>query len=90
MPPTARTSLASRTLTILAAGFLAFDGVGLITGGIWLARPLLVIVGACLLGSSGLVFVYWRWHLRQAEGITAARRALAADARALQDLVRRN
>jgi protein-S-isoprenylcysteine O-methyltransferase Ste14 len=86
----ARTSLASRTLTILAAAFLAFDGVGLIAGGIWLGRPLLVIVGACLLGSSGLVFVYWRWHLRQTEGISAARRALADDARALQDLVRRN
>ena len=86
----ARTSLASRTLTILAASFLAFDGVGLIAGGIWLGRPLLVIVGACLLGSSGLVFVYWRWHLRQTEGISAARRALADDARALQDLVRRN
>ena len=90
MPRPAPTSLASRTLTVLAAGFLAFDGVGLIAGGIWLGRPLLFIVGACLLGSSGLVFVYWRWHVRQTEGITAARRAVADDARALRDLVRRN
>lgn len=90
--PTGRasSSLASRTLTILAAGFLAFDGVGLIAGGIWLGRPLLVIVGACLLGSSGLVFVYWRWHVRQTAGIAADRQAVAADARALRDLVRRN
>ena len=90
MPRPAPTSLASRTLTVLAAGFLAFDGVGLIAGGIWLGRPLLFIVGACLLGSSGLVFVYWRWHVRQTEGIAAARRAVADDARALRDLVRRN
>ena len=88
--PARRSSLASRTLTILAAGFLAFDGVGLITGGVWLGRPMLVIVGTCLLASSGLVFVYWRWHVRQADEIAAARRAVADDARALRDLVRRN
>ncbi len=86
----ARASLASRTLTVLAAGFLAFDGVGLIAGGVWLGRPMLVIVGACLLASSGLVFVYWRWHVRQSDGLRAARGAVADEARALQDLVRRN
>ena len=88
--PAPGSSLTSRTLTILAAGFLAFDGVALIVAGIWLGRPMLMIVGTCILGSSGLVFVYWRWHSRQAGEIAAARRAVADEARALRDLVRRN
>jgi hypothetical protein len=88
--PEPGSSLTSRTLTILAAGFLAFDGVALMAAGAWLGRPMLIIVGACLLGSSGLVFVYWRWHARQAGEIAAARRAVADEARALRDLVRRN
>lgn len=90
MSSPARSSFAARTLTILAAGFLAFDGVGLLVAGMWLRRPLIAIIGACLVASSGLVFVYWRWHQRQVGAIASARRALADEARALQDLVRRN
>jgi protein-S-isoprenylcysteine O-methyltransferase Ste14 len=89
-PQAAASSLAARTLTILAAGFLAFDGLGLLAGGLWLGRPVLAIIGGCLIGSSGLVFVYWRWHQRQSGEIAAARRAVADEARALRDLVRRN
>ena len=88
--PAARSSFAARTLTILAAGFLAFDGVGLLAAGMWLERPLVAIIGACLVAASGMVFVYWRWHQRRIGEIAAARRELADEARALQDLVRRN
>lgn len=83
-------SLASRTLTILAAAFLAFDGAGLFFAGLWLRRPLMAIIGTCLFGSSALVFVYWRWHRRQVSEIDAARLAVAAEARALRELVQRN
>jgi hypothetical protein len=79
-----------RALTIAAAAFLAFDGVALLTGGIWLHKPMLAIVGAVIMAGSLLVGVYWRWHRRQVNEIAAARQALAADARQLQDLIRRN
>ena len=84
-----RPSAASRTLTIVAAAFLAFDGAALLAGGIWLRRPLLAAIGGCLFISSGFVFLFWRWHQRQLEEIVSARRALAADSRAIQDLIRR-
>ena len=83
-------SLASRTLTVLAAAFLAFDGAGLIAAGLWLSKPLMVVIGACLFASSGLVFLYWRRHRRQVQEIAEARRALVAEARALRDLARGN
>jgi HAMP domain-containing protein len=85
-----RPSLASRTLTVLAAGFLAFDGASLIAAGIWLSKPLMVIIGVCLFASSGLVFLYWRRHQRRVQEIDEARRAVVAEARALRDLARGN
>ena len=90
MPPSLQRSLASRTLTVLAAAFLAFDGAGLVVAGFWLSRPLLAIIGACLVVSSGFVFLYWRWHGRQLQEIAEARRDIVAEARALRDLARRN
>ena len=83
-------AIANRTLTVIAAGFLAFDGACLLLGGVYLHRPLLDIFGACLILSSGLVFVYWRRHRRAAAAIAAARRALQEQARALRDLIQRN
>lgn len=80
----------NRTLTILAAAFLAFDGAALLLAAALLRRPFLAVVGLCLFVSSGLVFVYWRWHRRQLGEIVEARRALSADARAIQDLIRRS
>lgn len=85
-----RTSLANRTLSFVAAAFLAFDGAALLVGGLWLRRPTLAVIGAGLFASSGLVLVYWRRHQRQLAEIVEARRAVAADARALRDLIRRN
>jgi HAMP domain-containing protein len=85
-----RPSLANRTLTVVAAAFLAFDGICLLTAGIWLRRPLMAAMGVCLAASSGLVFVYWRWHQQQIREISAARQALAEQTRSLRDVIPRN
>jgi len=85
-----RSSIANRTLTVMAAGFLAFDGACLVLAGVVLDRVLLAIVGACLIGSSGLVFVYSKHHARQAASIAADRTALREQARALRDLIQCN
>jgi protein-S-isoprenylcysteine O-methyltransferase Ste14 len=79
-----------RALTVAAAAFLAFDGVALLVGGIWLHRVVLIVMGMVIIAGSLLVGVYWRWHRRQAGEIAAARQALASEARQLQDLIRRN
>ena len=86
----ARGAVANRTLTIIAAGFLAFDGAALVLGGAVLGRVLLIIVGGCLILSSGLVFMYWKHHRRQAAEIASAREELRSQARALRDLIQRN
>ena len=85
-----RGGTAHRTLSLVAAAFLAFDGAALAVGGIWLRRPMLTVIGSALFLSSGLVLVYWRWHQRQLAQIVEARRVVAADARALRDLIRRD
>jgi hypothetical protein len=85
-----RSALANRTLTIMAAGFLAFDGACLVLGAVVLGRVLLGIFGACLIGSSFLVFVYGKRHTRRAAELPADRQALREQARALRDLIQRN
>ena len=44
-----RSPLASRALTVIAAGFLAFDGAALLGLGVWSGRTILLFVGAILL-----------------------------------------
>jgi hypothetical protein len=78
----------SRTLTIIAAAVLAFDGAALAALGWWSRRPLLALVGLVFFVSSGLVLLYWRWYRRRLEDIAAARRALADEAREMQRLLR--
>ncbi len=84
------TSAGTRALTIAAASFLAFDGVALVLGGVWLHRAVLIMMGAVLIVGSLLVGSYWRWHRQQVAELGRARQSLAGDARDLQDLVRRN
>ena len=79
--------LASRTLTILAAGFLAFDGATLAGLGWWTGRASLVVMGLVLFLSSGLVLVFWRRQLRRLEEISAARRALREETESLRKLL---
>jgi hypothetical protein len=78
----------SRTLTIIAAAVLAFDGAALAALGWWSRRPLLALVGLVFFVSSGLVLLYWRWYRRRLEDIAATRRALADEAREMQRLLR--
>jgi membrane protein implicated in regulation of membrane protease activity len=79
--------LASRTLTIVAAGFLGFDGTTLLGLGLWAGRASLVVVGLVLFLSSGLVLLYWRRYRRQVEEIAADQRALRQEVKELRNLL---
>ncbi len=78
---------ASRTLTILAAAFLGFDGAALAGLGWWTGRTALVVVGLVLFLSSGLVLASWRRHLRRLDEIAAARRDLREETDSLRKLL---
>lgn len=74
----------SRTLTLVAAAVLAFDGVALGLMGWWGGRPLLALVGIVFFLSSGLVLLYWRWYRRRLDDITESRRWLSEEARRMR------
>jgi uncharacterized membrane protein len=76
----------TRTLTVIAAAVLAFDGAALAGLGIWTHRLVMVPVGVVFFVAAGLVLLYWRWYHRRLEDIAAARRALADEAREMQRL----
>jgi membrane protein implicated in regulation of membrane protease activity len=80
--------LVSRTLTIVAAAVLAFDGAALAALGFWSGRIVLALVGGVFFISSGLVILYWRWYRRRLDDIAAARRALGDEARELRRVLR--
>ena len=80
--------VASRLLTIVAAGVLAFDGAALAVLGFWSDRLVLALVGLVFFISSGLVLLYWRWYRRRLADIASARRALGDEAREMQRLLR--
>jgi hypothetical protein len=77
----------ARTLTIVAAAVLAFDGAALIGLGWWSGRLMLALIGLVCFVSSGLVLLYWRWYRRRLADIAAARRMLAEEARELRRLL---
>lgn len=77
----------SRTLTLVAAAVLAFDGAALVGLGYMSGRAWLIPVGLVFFVSSGLILLYWRWYRRRLDDIVAARRALSEEARALRDSV---
>ncbi|HEX5576590.1 MAG TPA: hypothetical protein VFX42_12005 [Gemmatimonadales bacterium] len=78
----------SRTLTVIAAAVLAFDGAALALLGWWSGRAGLGIIGLGLFVSSGLVLLYWQWYRRRLADVAAARRALSEEAREMQRLLR--
>jgi membrane protein implicated in regulation of membrane protease activity len=80
--------LAFRSLTLVAAGFLAFDGVALAGLGIWSGRAAFLVTGVVLFLSSGLVLLFWRRHLRRLDEIGEARRELRDEAEKLRRLLR--
>jgi hypothetical protein len=77
----------SRTLTLLAAAVLAFDGVALMLLGWWGRRATLGVIGAGFFFSCGVVLWYWRWYRRRLEEIASARRELSQEARDMQRLL---
>ena len=80
--------LAFRSLTLVAAGFLAFDGAALAGLGIWSGRDAFLVAGVVLFLSSGLVLLFWRRHLRTLDEIAEARRDLRDEAEELRRLLR--
>ena len=79
---------ASRTLTLVAVGFLALDGAALVGAGLWSGRAGLLVAGAGLLLAVGLVLLFWRRHLRRLDEIAAARRELRDEAEAMRRALR--
>jgi uncharacterized iron-regulated membrane protein len=77
----------SRTLTLIAAAVLAFDGAALAVLGYMTRRVVLVPVGLAFLVASGLILLYWRWYRRRLDDILAARRELSEEARAMLESV---
>ena len=77
----------SRTLTLVAAAVLAFDGAALVGLGYMTRRAVLVPVGLVFFVTSGLILLYWRWYRRRLDDIVAARRALSEEAREMQRLL---
>jgi hypothetical protein len=78
----------SRTLTVIAAAVLAFDGAALALFGWWSRRAVLGLIGAAFFISSGLLLVSWRWYRRRLDDIAQSRRALSDEAREMQRLLR--
>ncbi len=77
----------SRALTVVAAGFLGFDGATLLGLGIWAGRTSLAVVGLVLFLSSGLVLLYWRRYQRRIEEIAADRETLREEVKELRNLL---
>jgi hypothetical protein len=77
----------SRTLTLVAAAVLAFDGAALAGLGYMTGRVVLIPVGLAFFVASGLILLYWRWYRRKLDDILAARRALSEEARVMLESV---
>jgi len=80
----------SRLLAYAAAIVLGFDGAVLAVLGLWSRRPLVAVIGGVLFLAAGVVLATWRAQQRRLEQISAARRELRDEARALGDFLRRN
>lgn len=84
----AASPLALRWLTLVAAGFLAFDGAALMALGLWSGRTALLVAGSVLFLSSGVVLLVWQRHLSRLDQIREARRELRDQAEEMRRLLR--
>jgi hypothetical protein len=80
--------LVSRTLTLVAIGFLTFDGLALAGLGLMSGRNMLIAIGLVFFISAGLVLLYWQWHRRRLLDIASERGPLSDDVREMQHLLR--
>lgn len=78
-----------RIATLIAVGCLTLDGVLLCLAGLWGSRPGLLAGGAVCLVLAVVIVLYWRRHRARLEELRQARLEVAAEARALRDLVRK-
>ena len=81
--------LAVRGLTLLAAGFLGFDGMVLVALGVWGRSWTLAAIGLVLFVAAGLVLVYAARQRRRLAEIAAARRELRDETESLRRLLER-
>ena len=79
----------SRGLTLVAIGFLTFDGAALAGLGLVSGRTMLVAMGLVFFVSAAVVLLYWRWHRRRLLDIASERSALSEDAREMQRFLRK-
>ncbi len=80
--------LAFRSLTFVAAAFVAFDGAALTALGIWSGRRAYLVAGVALFLSSGFVLLLWRRQVRRLDQIAESRRELRVEAEDLRRLLR--
>jgi membrane protein implicated in regulation of membrane protease activity len=81
--------LAVRGLTLLAAGFLGFDGAVLAGIGVWAGRWAPAVAGVVLFVASALVVAFGRRQRRRLDEIAAARRELRDETEELRRLLGR-
>ena len=79
---------AYRTVTILTAAVLAFDGAALIGISVWKGRLLLAVMGLVFLLSAVLVLLSRRWYRRRIADIAAAQLALREEQHEMQRVLR--
>jgi hypothetical protein len=75
-------------LTIIAVGVLSLDGVLLLVAGLWSHHPILLALGAVLLGLTVGVYLLWRRQVRLLEEIAQARAEMRAEVQKLQGMLR--
>ncbi|HEX4601057.1 MAG TPA: hypothetical protein VH116_06675 [Gemmatimonadales bacterium] len=77
----------SRSLTILAVGFLVLDGLLLSYLGLRLDRTPLVVGGAACLVVAGVVVLWWRRYRRDLADLERARREVRAEVESIRALL---
>jgi len=78
----------SRTLAILAIGFLSVDAVLFLYSGLSLGRPGLVLSGVGCALVAVLVGLSWRRYRRAIAELEQARRDMRAEVESIRDLLR--
>ncbi len=84
-----RPARTGRALLVVAAGFLALDGILLILAGLWSGRRVLLVWGGLLLLLGLAVAASWRWYRARLDDIADAQASLRREREALRDLIRR-
>lgn len=79
---------AGLTITIIAGGFLALDGVLLLVAGSWSGSVGLSLLGTIFLAGAASMVLVWRRYQRKLEELNQARAAMRQEFDLLRDQVR--